>query len=79
MGNSDQLGTARPAAELLGDETFVRAMIPHHSIAINNARRTHISDPRVREPADNSDDFVTAIEPTGRLPPPCREIRKDET
>jgi len=37
---------------LVGDETFMRAMIPHHSIAINNARKAHISDPRVRELAD---------------------------
>ena len=28
------------------------AMIPHHSIAINNARKASISDPRVRELAD---------------------------
>lgn len=34
------------------DVTFMRAMIPHHSIAINNARKARISDPRVRELAD---------------------------
>ncbi|MGZ8779152.1 MAG: DUF305 domain-containing protein, partial [Thermoanaerobaculia bacterium] len=28
------------------------SMIPHHSIAINNARKATISDPRVRELAD---------------------------
>ena len=27
-------------------------MIPHHSIAINNARKADISDPRVRKLAD---------------------------
>lgn len=37
---------------LIGDEDFMRSMIPHHSIAINNARRASISDPRVRELAD---------------------------
>ena len=37
---------------LVGDVTFMRAMIPHHSIAINKARRAAISDPRVRELAD---------------------------
>jgi hypothetical protein len=37
---------------LVGDVTFMKAMIPHHSIAINNARRADISDPRVRELAD---------------------------
>jgi hypothetical protein len=37
---------------LIGDTEFMRAMIPHHSIAINNARKADIRDPRVREPAD---------------------------
>lgn len=30
----------------------MKAMIPHHSIAINNARKASISDPRVRKLAD---------------------------
>jgi hypothetical protein len=33
----------------VGDVTFMRAMIPHHSIAINNSRKARLSDPRVRE------------------------------
>lgn len=37
---------------LVGDAAFMRSMIPHHSIAINNARKASISDPRVRELAD---------------------------
>ena len=37
---------------LVGDTTFMSAMIPHHSIAINNARKARISDPRVRKLAD---------------------------
>ncbi|MFO7651644.1 MAG: DUF305 domain-containing protein [bacterium] len=37
---------------LIGDVSFMKSMIPHHSIAINNARRASISDPRVRELAD---------------------------
>jgi hypothetical protein len=37
---------------LIGDIAFMRAMIPHHSIAINNARKADIRDPRVRELAD---------------------------
>lgn len=37
---------------LIDDARFMSAMIPHHSIAINNARRARISDPRVRELAD---------------------------
>ena len=37
---------------LVGDSTFMRAMIPHHSIAINNAERASIRDPRVRKLGD---------------------------
>jgi hypothetical protein len=37
---------------LIGDVSFMRAMIPHHSIAINNASKADIRDPRVRELAD---------------------------
>jgi len=37
---------------LIGDVSFMRSMIPHHSIAINNARKASISDPRVRQLAD---------------------------
>jgi len=37
---------------LIGDATFMQSMIPHHSIAINNARKAGISDPRVRKLAD---------------------------
>lgn len=49
-------GIGLPAANrsqaLVGEVTFMRAMIPHHSIAINNARKAAISDPRVRRLAD---------------------------
>lgn len=37
---------------LIDDSGFMRSMIPHHSIAINNARKAHLSDPRVRALAD---------------------------
>ena len=37
---------------LISDVTFMKSMIPHHSIAINNARKASISDPRVRILAD---------------------------
>lgn len=37
---------------LIGDRDFMKAMIPHHSIAINNARKADIRDPRVRYLAD---------------------------
>ena len=34
------------------DVSYMRAMIPHHSIAILTSERAHIADPRVRELAD---------------------------
>lgn len=37
---------------LIDDVRFMESMIPHHSIAINNARKARISDPRVRRLAD---------------------------
>lgn len=37
---------------LIDDTRFMKSMIPHHSIAINNARKATISDPRVRELAN---------------------------
>lgn len=37
---------------VVSDVTFMKAMIPHHSIAVNNARKARISDPRVRRLAD---------------------------
>ncbi|MEO8226483.1 MAG: DUF305 domain-containing protein [Gemmatimonadota bacterium] len=34
------------------DVSYMKAMIPHHSIAILTSSRAHISDPRVRKLAD---------------------------
>ena len=36
----------------IDDVRFMKSMIPHHSIAINNAYKASIHDPRVRELAD---------------------------
>jgi Na+/proline symporter len=36
----------------VGDVAYMRAMIPHHSIAILTSERAHITDPRVRKLAD---------------------------
>ena len=38
--------------ETVGDVSYMKAMIPHHSIAIMTSRRAHIRDPRVRKLAD---------------------------
>jgi hypothetical protein len=40
------------AQTLIDDTRFMKAMIPHHSIAINNASKADIRDPRVRKLAD---------------------------
>ena len=45
------LGVNRRQA-VIGDVTFMKSMIPHHSIAINNAEKAAIRDPRVRRLAD---------------------------
>jgi uncharacterized protein (DUF305 family) len=37
---------------VVSDVAFMKSMIPHHSIAINNARKANITDPRVRRLAD---------------------------
>ncbi|MEO1153123.1 MAG: DUF305 domain-containing protein [Pseudomonadota bacterium] len=36
----------------VGDTSWMRAMIPHHSIAILTSERAQLSDPRVRDLAD---------------------------
>ena len=36
----------------IGDVAWMRAVIPHHSIAILTSERAHITDPRVRKLAD---------------------------
>ena len=39
--------------ETVSDASYMKAMIPHHSIAIMTSERAHIRDPRVRELADD--------------------------
>lgn len=39
--------------ETVGDVAYMKAMIPHHSIAVLTSSRAHIRDPRVRALADN--------------------------
>jgi len=38
--------------ETIGDVAYMKAMIPHHSIAVLTSTRAHIRDPRVRKLAD---------------------------
>lgn len=39
--------------DTVGDEAWMKAMIPHHSIAILTSSRANITDPRVRKLADD--------------------------
>lgn len=39
--------------ETVGDVAWLKAMIPHHSIAILTSERANITDPRVRKLADD--------------------------
>jgi hypothetical protein len=38
--------------ETVADVSYMKAMIPHHSIAVMTSERAHIRDPRVRKLAD---------------------------
>ncbi|MBR0752459.1 DUF305 domain-containing protein [Bradyrhizobium jicamae] len=38
--------------EIVSDVSYMKAMIPHHSIAVMTSERAHIRDPRVRKLAD---------------------------
>jgi hypothetical protein len=38
--------------QMIGDVAYMKAMIPHHSIAILTSSRANITDPRVRKLAD---------------------------
>lgn len=38
--------------QTVGDVAYMKAMIPHHSIAVMTSERAHIKDPRVRNLAD---------------------------
>jgi hypothetical protein len=78
---------------VIGDVAFMEGMIPHHSIAINNARKASISDPRVRKLADGIIEaqvreiaemkaLIRDIEQNGergasRLPPRTAEVTPD--
>lgn len=46
------VGLVRSQATI-GDEAWMKAMIPHHSIAILTSTRAELSDPRVRALADD--------------------------
>lgn len=46
------LGLVRAQSPIIGDLLWLKAMIPHHSIAILTSERADIKDPEVRQLAD---------------------------
>jgi cytochrome bd-type quinol oxidase subunit 2 len=46
------LGLVRAQSPTIGDILYMKAMIPHHSIAILTSKRAAIKDPEVRKLAD---------------------------
>jgi len=65
--------------ETVGDVAYMKAMIPHHSIAVLTSERARIRDPRVRRLADEIleaqvreiTEMRQLIEDLGRDPPPA--------
>ncbi len=63
----------------VSDVSYMKAMIPHHSIAIMTSERAHIRDPRVRKLADGIiaaqvreiDEMKQLIADLDRNPPPA--------
>lgn len=47
------LGLVRTQSPIVGDLLWMRAMIPHHSIAILTSERADIKDPEVKKLAEN--------------------------
>lgn len=47
------LGLVRAQSPIIGDVLWLKAMIPHHSIAILTSTRADIKDPEVRNLADD--------------------------
>ena len=54
---SSALFLVRVQKPIVGDTLWMRAMIPHHSIAILTSERADIKDPEVKKLAD---DIITA-------------------
>lgn len=46
------LGLVRVQAPIIGDELYLKAMIPHHSIAILTSKRADLKDPEAKKLAE---------------------------
>ena len=74
--------------DTVGDVAWMKAMIPHHSIAILTSERAGLSDPRVRELADaiieaqrgeiaEMKGYIADIEANGDAPPGTERQRAE--
>jgi hypothetical protein len=59
--------------ETVDDISYMKAMIPHHSIAILTSKRAHIRDPRVRELADGI--IQAQVKEIGQMEELIRELK----
>lgn len=59
------------------DVSYMKAMIPHHSIAILTSERAHIRDPRVRKLADAI--IETQVREIGEMKALIRELARNPT
>ncbi len=63
--------------ETVNDISYMRAMIPHHSIAILTSERAHIRDPRVRKLADGI--IEAQVREIGQMKQLIADLEKDPT
>jgi len=55
----------------------MKAMIPHHSIAVMTSERAHIRDPRVRKLAGGI--IESQVREISEMEQPVRELERNET
>lgn len=70
------LGLVR-SQETVSDLSYMKAMIPHHSIAIMTSERAHIRDPRVRKLADGI--IRAQVKEIGEMKDLIADLRKHPT
>ena len=63
--------------ETVNDVSYMKAMIPHHSIAIMTSERAHIRDPRVRLLADRIEQRVVREDPAPLVMKKRRVLKED--
>lgn len=63
--------------ETVTDVSYMKAMIPHHSIAIMTSERAHIRDPRVRKLADEI--IEAQVREIGEMKQLIRDIERNGT